>query len=256
MIDSTPCLGIIGGTGLTRLPDLTVTRREVMHTPWGEPSAPLVHGEMCGRHVVFLARHGAHHTIPPHQVNYRANVWAMKNAGVTAVVAVAAVGAIHREMLPGSIAVPDQIIDYTWSRANTYFEGDHLDEVVHVDMTEPYDARMRDELIAAAGRVEAPCVDFGTYCATQGPRLETAAEINRLERDGGHMVGMTGMPEAVLAREQGLRYACLAVMANWGAGRSDGPITMEEIEHHLLTGMGHARRVIADLIGHWPLEQD
>jgi 5'-methylthioinosine phosphorylase len=236
-------LAIIGGTGLTSLKGLEIDRREVMHTPYGEPSGPLTHGILAGREVVFLARHGYSHTIPPHQVNYRANVWALKHAGVQAVVAVAAVGGITSEMRPRRIAFPDQIIDYTWSRGHTFFDQ-NLTEVVHVDFTAPYDTRLRERLIGAAKSIGVDAVERGTYAATQGPRLETAAEINRLERDGCDMVGMTGMPEAVLARELELPYATCAVVANWAAGRGEGEITMDEVQENLAASMADVRRIL------------
>jgi 5'-methylthioinosine phosphorylase len=240
-------LAIIGGTGLTTLKGLEITRREVMHTPYGEPSGPLTHGLLSGREVVFLARHGYSHTIPPHQVNYRANIWALKHAGVDSVVAVAAVGGITAEMAPRRIAFPDQIIDYTWSRAHTFFDQD-LTHVTHVDFTEPYDPSLRQRLIAAARSNGIDAVERGTYAATQGPRLETAAEINRLERDGCDMVGMTGMPEAVLARELELPYATCAVIANWAAGRGEGEITMDEVQENIAAAMSNVRHVLESAI--------
>ncbi|AHE98311.1 S-methyl-5'-thioinosine phosphorylase [Thioalkalivibrio paradoxus] len=241
-------LAIIGGTGLTRLKDLEITRREVMHTPYGEPSGPLTYGRYHGHEVIFLPRHGAQHTIPPHQVNYRANLWALRNAGVDTVLAIAAVGGITAEMAPGVIAVPDQIIDYTWSRFHTFFEGDGNEGVTHVDMTYPYSQELRETLIAASRELGLGAVEQGTYAATQGPRLETAAEIDRLERDGCDLVGMTGMPETALARELELRYACCAVVANWAAGRSEGVITMDDIARNLETGMARVKRLLPEVI--------
>lgn len=241
-------LAIIGGTGLTSLPGLEIDRREMVHTPFGEPSGPLTHGHLNEQRVIFLARHGYGHTIPPHGINYRANIWAMQQAGATCVLAVAAVGGISAELAPGTLAVPDQIIDYTWGRANTFFEQD-LDRVTHVDFTQPYDPPLRARLLAAAGECDVAMVDGGCYGATQGPRLETAAEIRRLRRDGCDMVGMTGMPEAVLARELELPYATCAVVANWAAGvHDDNPIAMSEIERILKTGMANVRCVLGSMI--------
>jgi 5'-methylthioinosine phosphorylase len=231
-----PHLAIIGGTGLTRLSTLNITRREVMHTPYGEPSGLFTHGELDGVPVVFLARHGHTHNIPPHMVNYRANIWALKNMGIEHIIAVAAVGGINKAMYPGRICIPDQIIDYTYGREHTFFDKD-LTEVTHIDFTNPYDEKMRRILINAAGRSGIDTMNVGIYGAMQGPRLETAAEINRLERDGCDMVGMTGMPEAALARELELSYVCCAISANWAAGRSENEITMEEIEKTLSSGM-------------------
>jgi len=240
-------LAIIGGTGLTSLNNLEITKREVVHTPYGEPSGPLTYGVLSGREVVFLARHGYGHTIPPHMVNYRANIWALKHADVKQVIAVAAVGGIRPDMTPARLAVPGQIIDYTHSRINTYFE-DGLTHVTHVDFTYPYDEDLRQRLIGGAREAQLDAVEDGTYGATQGPRLETAAEILRLERDGCTMVGMTGMPEAALAREQDLRYATCAVVANWAAGKTEGTISMMMIEHYLKTGMEKARRLLEHVI--------
>ncbi len=219
----------------------------MIRTPFGVPSAPVVFGRLAGSDVVFLPRHGSGHTIPPHRVNYRANLWALREAGVRQILAVAAVGGIHREMRPGRIAFPDQIVDYTWGRASTYFE-EELTDVVHIDFTEPYCPHLRAQLIAAARRADLDAWEQGTYGATQGPRLETAAEIRRMARDGCDMVGMTGMPEAALARELELSYACCAVSVNWGAGLGRGPISGELIEANLRTGVTRVRRLIESLL--------
>jgi len=240
-------LAIIGGTGLTALDGLAITRREVVHTPWGEPSGPVTHGALNGHDVAFLARHGYRHTIPPHQVNYRANVWALREVGVTAIVAVAAVGGIRADLPPGRLLIPDQIVDYTWGRGHTFFEGGP-DRVVHVDFTAPYDERLRQRLLAAAGRAGLTVVDGGTYGASQGPRLESAAEIDRMERDGCDVVGMTGMPEAALARELDLAYAHVAVVANPAAGRGAGVITMDDIRVQLESGMREVRALLHALL--------
>jgi 5'-deoxy-5'-methylthioadenosine phosphorylase len=237
-------LGIIGGSGLTRLKALTVQRQEIITTPYGEASAPLTFGDFDGSPVVFLPRHGPSHTIPPHRVNYRANLWAMKSVGVEQIVGMAAVGGITAVMAPGVLGVPDQIIDYTWGREHTLFETE-LASVTHIDFTDPYCETLRETLLTAAKQVGIPVHDGGTYGATQGPRLESRAEIARLERDGCDLVGMTGMPEASLAREIGLCYACLALSVNWAAGKTDGPITMADIEENLKTGMVKARAILA-----------
>lgn len=233
-------LAIIGGTGLTSLKNLQLEQREVVHTPYGEPSGPLVHGKLGETDVVFLPRHGSGHTIPPHRINYRANLWALKEQGVTQVIAVNAVGGIREDMGPGTLVVPNQIIDYTCGRSNTYFE-DGLESVVHIDFTAPYCQELRTILIESAQSAGVEVIDGGTYAATQGPRLETAAEIQRLQRDGCDLVGMTGMPEAALARELELCYAAFAVVANWGAGKVEGEITMEAIEACLGEGMQKVR---------------
>lgn len=240
-------LAIIGGTGLTSLQDLEITRREVVHTPYGEPSGPVIHGVLFGKPISFLARHGNSHTIPPHMINYRANLWALKHIGVERVVAFAAVGGIDSRAEPGRILIPDQIIDYTWGREHTFF-ATGLDHVTHVDFTQPYCQALRGLLIKATGDAEVAFVEGGTYGATQGPRLETAAEINRLEQDGCDMVGMTGMPEAALARELGLSYATCAISVNWAAGRSEGAITMDDIKAALEVGMGDGRELLRALM--------
>ena len=235
-------LAIIGGTGLDTLKGLTITHREMVNTPYGQPSSPLIYGEVCGCSIIFLARHGSAHTIPPHQVNYRANLWALAESGVKKVIAVAAVGGIRKDMSPGRIVFPDQVIDYTWSRQNTYFEGHQ--GVKHIDFTSPYCDELRGLLIEAARSAKLDPVIDGTYAATQGPRLETAAEIRRLEKDGCDIVGMTGMPEAALARELEICYASCSVVANWGAGKSEADISMEIIEENLKSGMQSVRTLL------------
>ena len=235
---------IIGGSGLTALKNLKITRREVMRTPYGEPSAPLVYGELAGQEVVFLPRHGAGHTIPPHGVNYRANIWALKQTGVARVIAVNAVGGIAPDYLDSErLVFPDQIIDYTYDRKHTFF-GNDLQQVTHIDFTEPYCVELRKLLIEAAKLAKLPHVDHGTYGATQGPRFESAAEVGRMERDGADIVGMTGMPEAGLARELGLCYASVAVVVNPAAGKATGPISLREIEKNLETGMARVRLLL------------
>jgi len=193
-------------------------RRRGLTTPYGKLSSPLAVGTMAGRQVIFLARHGEGHAIPPHEVNYRANIWALRAQEVKTVVAVATVGGIRADLEPGTLVVPDQIIDYTHGRKATFFGTDKRG-ARHIDFTHPYCEDLRGLLLEAAAEANIPALAGGTYAATQGPRLETAAEIDRLERDGADMVGMTGMPEAVLARELGLCYATLAVVVNHAAGR-------------------------------------
>jgi len=241
--------GIIGGTGLTQLANLEVTRRQVVRTPFGEPSGALVFGKLAGQEVVFLARHGFGHTIPPHMVNYRANIWAMNSQGVDNVVSVASVGGIRADLGPGVIAVPHQIVDYTWGRHGTFHEGEDR-AVVHIDFTRPYCDRLRQRIVSAAHTAGQAIVEGGVYAATQGPRLETAAEIDRFERDGADMVGMTGMPEAALAREIGVCYAAIAVVANHAAGRAESRegIKMEDINATLRKALGQVRVVIEALV--------
>jgi 5'-methylthioinosine phosphorylase len=240
-------LAIIGGTGLTSLKNLEIVRREVVHTPYGEPSGALTFGNLCGTEVVFLARHGYGHTIPPHMVNYRANMWALKHAGVTRVISICSVGGIRSDIGPATLTIPNQIIDYTWSRGHTFYEKD-LKHVTHIDFTQPYCEDMRQALIAGATRAGIDIIVGGTYGATQGPRLESAAEINRMERDGCDMVGMTGMPEVALAREIDLCYAACAVCANHAAGRGEGAIDMAQIETVLQGSMALVRSLLEHTI--------
>jgi len=240
-------IAIIGGTGLTSLQGLEITGREVMQSPYGEPSGILIYGTYCGHEVVFLPRHGSGHTIPPHRVNYRANIWVLKQAEVSHVIAVNAVGGIRTDMLNGCLVIPDQIIDYTWERRNTFFE-DGLKQVVHVDFTEPYCEGLRQHLINASKTTPFKAIVGATYGTTQGPRLETAAEVNKLERDGCDIVGMTGMPEAVLARELELCYASIALVVNRAAGRGEGGINMEDIEKNINGGMENVRQLLEKTI--------
>jgi 5'-deoxy-5'-methylthioadenosine phosphorylase len=234
-------IGIIGGSGLEHLPGLAPSGREEVTTPYGAPSDAILRGTLAGVEVAYLARHGARHELAPHEVNYRANLWALHALGVRRVVAVNTVGGIARHLMPGTLAVPAQIVDYTYGRAHTYF--DKGAPVRHVDFTRPYTEGLRRELIAAATAVGAT-VDFGgVYAATQGPRLETTAEIDRLERDGCDMVGMTGMPEAALARELELEYACLAIVVNRAAGRGAATI-QAQIEQYLAQGVARALDVL------------
>ena len=246
-------LAIIGGSGLTQLGNLDVSHREVVRTPYGEPSGALLFGRICDCPVVFLARHGYGHTILPHRVNYRANIWALRAVKAKRIVSVASVGGIRAGLGPGMLVVPHQIIDYTWGRDTTYHEGQD-EPVVHIDFTEPYDVELRSQVLAAAERAGEPAVDGAVYAATQGPRLETAAEIDRLERDGADIVGMTGMPEAALARELGLPYATIAVVANYAAGRgeSEHAIRFEKIEDVLQESMTRVRHIIDHLCARAP----
>lgn len=242
-------LAIIGGSGLSQLSSLADTHRKVVRTPYGEPSGALTFGRIRGKDVVFLPRHGFGHTIAPHEVNYRANLWALKEQQVEGVVSVASVGGIRKDVAPGTLLLPNQIIDYTWGRRSTYFEG-AASQVTHIDFTEPYSASLRRRILEAAGACGEKVFERGTYAASQGPRLETAAEINRMERDGADVVGMTGMPEAALARELGLEYAAIAVSANFAAGRGDSAhaVPLERIEAVLAEAMGRVRRIIEQLV--------
>jgi 5'-methylthioadenosine phosphorylase len=244
-----PMIAIIGGSGLTRLANLEITHRQIVRTPYGEPSGPLTFGHIGEAEAVFLARHGYAHTLAPHEVNYRANLWALQAQGVTNVIAVCTVGGIAAHLTAGTIAVPDQIIDYTWGRPSTYFEGSEQ-PVTHIDFTHPYTEELRRAAVEAAREVAIAVSDGGTYAATQGPRLETKAEIDRLERDGATMVGMTGMPEAALARELGLGYAALAVVVNAAAGRgaSAPAIALADIGPVIEESMAKVRMIVGKMV--------
>ncbi len=242
-------LAIIGGSGLTQLANLQATRRQVVRTPYGDPSGALTFGTIRNREVMFLARHGDGHTIPPHEVNYRANIWALHSLQAIDVVSVASVGGIRPDLGPGTLIVPDQIIDYTWNRSSTFNSGTDR-SVTHIDFTFPYSEALRRRLLRAAAAAGDEVVSGGTYAATQGPRLETAAEINRLERDGADIVGMTGMPEAALAREIGLCYAAIAVVVNHAAGRgaSAGGVKLEDISAVSERAMARVRNLLDALV--------
>jgi 5'-methylthioadenosine phosphorylase len=243
-------LAIIGGTGLTQLANLEITHRQVMRTPYGEPSGALTFGIINQHEVMFIARHGYAHTIPPHRVNYRANLWALHDQGAKRVISVASVGGIRPDLKPGDIVIPDQIIDYTAGREFTFFDG--VDKPLkHIDFTHPYCAKLRQRILFAAKSANETCVDGGAYAAVQGPRLETAAEIDRYERDGADMVGMTGMPETSLARELGLSYATIAVVVNHAAGRasSQDAVHLEKISAVAQTAMAHVRNILESVVG-------
>ncbi|MCP5346021.1 MAG: S-methyl-5'-thioinosine phosphorylase [Gammaproteobacteria bacterium] len=244
-------LAVIGGSGLSRLDILQGIKSVSYQTPYAQAQVEILEGSVEGLPVAFLPRHGADHKIPPHRINYRANLWALKEHGVTGIIAVNAVGGIDPQMSPGKLAIPDQLIDYTSGRAHTFYE-ENLEEVVHVDFTHPYSKRLRQLLVIAVeeeqmeedeSEEEMP-MTRGVYGCTQGPRLETAAEVARMRKDGCDMVGMTGMPEAALARELGLQYACLALSVNRAAGLEEGPITMDAINQTLATGMKEVKRVL------------
>lgn len=221
-------VGVIGGSGARFASGLSLGEGAVVTTPWGDTSGPLREGSIDGRPVFWLARHGEHHTLAPHRVNYRANIHALRAHGVCHVIALNTVGGIASEALSGTLWLPDQIIDYTTGRESSFHDGSLL-PLQHQEFAEPYDADLRGVLARAAAEAGIPVVFGGTYGCTQGPRLETAAEIRRMRRDGCDLVGMTGMPEAALAREAGLAYASLSMVVNPAAGMSDEPITMEAI---------------------------
>ena len=238
-------LAIIGGRGLTELANLEITHRQVMRTPFGEPSGAFLFGTIKQHDVIFLARHGYGYTIPPHLVNYRANLWALREQGVSDILAVATVGGIRPDLVPGTLVVPDQILDYTQGRDYTFFSTRNA-SYKNIDFTQPYSAKLRGRILDCAARVQQRCLDGGVYAATQGPRLDSIAEINRFERDGADMVGMTGMPEAALARELDMNYATIAVVANYAAGRGDSlnEISMESVNATAKSAMERVRIIL------------
>ncbi len=239
-------IAVIGGTGMNQWPGLKIEKKKTFKTPYGAPSAPLLFGRVAGVSVAFLARHGEGHKLPPHRINYRANLWMLRQAGIRHVIAIAAVGGITRQLPPAAVAVPDDLIDYTYGRDHTYSDGGGA-AVQHVEVTNPYTPALRSALLKAAKNTKVKVMDGGVMGVTQGPRLETPAEIARMKRDGCDMVGMTGMPEAGLARELGLDYACLALSVNWAAGIGKGDIHAE-IERTVAEGMRKIRAVLNEAL--------
>ena len=238
-------LAIIGGRGLTQLANLKITHQQVMRTPYGEPSGAFIFGTIDQHEVIFLARHGYGHTIPPHLVNYRANLWVLREQGATNIISVATVGGIRPDLKPGVIVVPDQIIDYTHGRDATYFEARDK-PFSNADFTLPYSEKLRGSILRGAQTAQLHCINGSVYAATQGPRLDSIAEVNRYERDGADMVGMTGMPEAALAKELELDYATIAVVANYAAGRADSAtkINIESVNTTATEAMVRVRRIL------------
>ncbi|MDX1804381.1 MAG: S-methyl-5'-thioinosine phosphorylase [Alcanivorax sp.] len=244
-------LAFIGGTGLTRMDNLRIIDKHTQGTRFGDPAAAVVEGELHDRRVLFLARHGDPHILLPHQVNYRANIMALKDAGATAIVAINAVGGISARAPTGTLVMPDQLIDYSWGRDSTFFDDPHA-PLVHVDFSWPFDEALRTALRQTLMISELPWQDGGCYGVTQGPRLETSAEVLRMERDGCDIVGMTGMPEAVLARELEIPYAMLSLVVNPAAGKSSREITMAEIEAVIHHGMAGVCQLLADFARDYP----
>lgn len=237
---------VIGGTGLNNLPGIEETELKRADTRYGKPSGVLQVGKLNAVEICFLARHGQPHSIPPHKINYRANIAALKDAGVSAIIAINAVGGIHYQLGPSHLSIPDQVLDYTSNRDHTIYDGSD-DVLDHIDFTEPYTQSLRKTLIACAKQAGKKVLPCGTYAATNGPRLESAAEVMKIKQDGGDMIGMTGMPEAALAREMGLDYACIAVSVNWGAGlHSLEPISMAAIETAMEKGMASVDAILAE----------
>lgn len=240
-------IAVIGGSGFQQWAAFTLNETIEVQTPYATEPVRLLDGTLNGHPLTFIPRHGAGHSLPPHRINYRANMWALKESGAHAVVAIATVGGISSHASPGSLMIPDQILDYTYGRAHTFFDGEDGD-VAHADMTEPYCETLRQCLLRTAERVGIPLSGRGTYAATQGPRFETPAEIRRLAQDGADVVGMTGMPEAALARELQLPYATVALVANPAAGRAEGVISMEQIREVVNTARHRVEQLLAAVI--------
>ena len=237
-------LALVGGTGLTELQESA----EVLtpDTPYGAPSAPIRVVAETPIRLLFLPRHGNPHRFPPHCVNYRATLWALREAGADHVLAVYAVGGLHEPYGPATLVAPDQLIDYTWGRQHSYSDSPDA-PLVHVDFTYPFEGPLRRALLAAAQRSGLNVLDGGCLGVFQGPRLESAAEISRARRDGCDIAGMTALPEAGLARELGVDYAGLAVVSNWGAGVSDDLLSEDDIAATLREPMGRVRELVAAL---------
>ena len=241
-------LAIIGGTGLTELPELDNKKNhQNINTALGKPSGDIIEGELHGQRLLFLPRHGELQAVAPHKINYRANMLALQQFGADSIIAVNAVGGIHSNAIAGHISVPHQIIDYTWGREHTFFDGD-FKPLDHIEFSHPYDEALRQKLIKVLSRqiLEHGYSDEGVYAATQGPRLETIAEIKRLENDGCDLVGMTGMPEAALARELNIPYASLCLVVNPAAGKTDALITIEDIRQVLTQGMQDIKNTLLE----------
>ena len=240
-------IAVIGGTGLNSMAGFQAGSERVVDTPYGPPSAALLTGTLGDTAIVFLPRHGVGHHLAPHAINYRANIWALREIGVQSVIAVAAVGSMREDFPPGALAIPEQLIDYTWGREHSFADESET-EIAHIEFETPYDEPLRQRLLSAAKSSDVPCLDNGCYACTQGPRLETAAEVQRLVRDGNDMVGMTSMPEACLAREAGLAYACIAVSVNWAAGLGQaGQGIHAQIERAIAEGMAKTERLLSAL---------
>ena len=238
-------LALVGGTGLTELDETTETIE--FKTPYGSPSAPIRVVESEPVRLLFLPRHGNPHRFPPHCVNYRANMWALREAGANHVLAVSAVGGITHSYAPGTLAAPDQLIDFSWGREHTYSDSGDV-PLVHVDFSFPYEGRLRKALLQSAANRSIGVVDGGCIGVFQGPRLESAGEIEMARRAGCDMAGMTSLPEAGLARELELDYAGIAVVSNWAAGVSKELISEDDIAETLTEPMMRVRALLRALV--------
>ena len=220
-------VGLIGGSGLYDIKGFVLKQKKSVTTPFGKPSDQYLIGRIGGTDIVFLPRHGKKHDIPPHMINYRANIWGFKKLGVDRIISISAVGGIKKGLKPGDIVVLDQIMDMTKNRESTFYDG--KGGVVHIDFTEPYCPELRNMILKAGKQTGVSLKNGSNYVAVEGPRLETAAEIKGFKLLGGEVVGMTGMPEASLAREVEICYAGISVVANYAAGISRTKLTVPEV---------------------------
>lgn len=247
-MNSTPRaeIGVIGGSGFYSF--LDDARTLSIDTPFGAPSDDVVIGEVAGRPVAFLARHGRDHRFPPHQVNYRANLWALRSVGVRQVLAPCAVGGLDPSFAPGTLVVPDQVVDRTWGRAHTVYDAPGA--VVHVGFADPYCARGRDAVITAGhGQDDLPVVDSGTLVVINGPRFSSRAESQWHRSAGWSVVGMTGMPEAAIARELAMCFTSLCLVTDSDAGvEGDSGVTHEEVLAVFGTKIEHLKRLVREVI--------
>lgn len=248
-------IGVIGGTGLDQLPGVQVQRRHNYTSKYGAASDAVLELEVEDQTLLFLARHGNDHSLAPHLINYRANIWALHKLGVTKIISVNACGGINPDFAVGDLVVPNQIIDYTHGRESTFFDG-VAEPLQHCDFTEPFSQDLRLQLLVAATLSERITHEFGVYACTQGPRLETAAEIHKLQRDGCDLVGMTAMPEAILARELGIEFASICMTVNPAAGLTDEPLSMEEIMKESATMASDIREIILELVVSQSIEEE
>ncbi len=245
---SSAVTAIIGGSGSgTLLSGMTIEEHIELATPYGNPSSPIVRATFKDQPVYVLYRHGMSHTLLPHTINYRANIWALSELKVNAVIAIATCGGIRPDLSPGSLLIPDQLIDYTWGRESTFFDGTD-GRVGHLEMTYPYCSQLREVLIRAAKNLDIALVNGGVYGIAQGPRFETPAEINRMENDGVDVVGMTGMPEAALAAEKSICYATVNFIVNPAAGRGGNAIDMEQIRQAWELGYEQLNNLLAETL--------
>lgn len=239
-------LAIIGGSGLATLPEVSFTRKQIVRTPYGLPAAPLLFGRMGAQETVFLPRHGANHVWAPHEINYRANIWAVREVGAERVIAVTAVASLRESIVPGSLVLPHDIIDYSHGRPHTFFEG-QSHEVIHTDFTHPYDGALRDDIRTLAAQTHTKIGNHAVYACVQGPRLPTCAEARRYAVDGADVLGMTGMPEAILAKELGLPYAQVCGVIGYAANLSCTDTAPDFRRQHSHEAMTHIRHMLAGL---------